>query len=108
MRLVDTKILVFKPWSVEVKGAIFDWEHDLIGYTGLSKLTNVCRLIAFKEILCIVQLGFIKTRLSHDKILQQNKKVEISRLLATDGYIIMNRIHQFIGKDFPWLRRCFS
>jgi hypothetical protein len=104
MRLVDTKILVFKPWAVEAKGAIFDWEHDLVD---LSELKEVCRSVAFKEILSIVQLGFIKTRLSHDNTLLLNKKIEISRLLATDGHIIMNRIHLFIGIDFPWLQRCF-
>jgi hypothetical protein len=103
MKIIDTKILVFKPWAVEAKGAIFDWEHDLVG---LSELKKVCRSVAFKEILSIVQQGFVNTRLSHDSTLL-NRKAEISRLLATDGHVIMNRIHQFIGKDFPWLWRCF-
>lgn len=100
MTLVDTKILVFKPWAAET-----NWEH---GLQNLSKLKKVCRKIAFKETLTIVQLGFIKTRLPNDNILLLNKKGEISRLLATDGHIIMNRIHQFIGNDFPWLQKCFK
>jgi len=105
LRLVGTGILVFKPWVVEVKGALFDWEHDFIGE---SELRKVCDLVAFKEIMCIVQLGFITTRLSYNGILLLNKKVEISRLLATDGHVIMSRIHEFIGIDIPWLQRCFN
>jgi hypothetical protein len=105
LRLVGTEILVFKPWVAEVKGALFDWEYDFIGE---SELRKVCDLVAFKEIMCIIQLGFIKTRLSYIGILLLNKKVEISRLLATDGHVIMSRIREFIGIEFPWMQRCFN
>jgi hypothetical protein len=104
-RLAETKVLVCKPWASTVKGVIWDWEHNLVG---LSEITDACELVAFKEIMCLVQLGFIKNRLHYIKNFPQDRVNEISRLLASDGHIIMNRIYQFLGTDFPWLLRCIQ
>lgn len=105
MRLVDTNMLIFKPWALKIKAAIWDWGHHTIE---LWECEDRCKLIAFKEIMALVQLGFLRKRLSYEgDVLQQDTKAKISRLIATEGHIIMNRIYQFVGNNYSWSKRCF-
>lgn len=104
MRLVDINMLVFEPWTSEIRAAIWDWGHDIIESWEVEKR---CEKVAFKEVMALIQLGFLRMRLSYKDTAPLDRKAKMSILLATEGHIIMNRICHFIDLEYSWSERCF-